>query len=333
MDSPDVEAIERTPRATLTPELIRELSSFGKRVSFSAGATVFLHGSPGETMYVVEDGEVGLVFDEGKPGKRLGPGSFFGELALLTGRRPRTAAAIATRDSVLRELDQATFDDILRNRPSLLAILLVQTCAYLVESEQHLIADLRRRNVELEQSLDYLRRMRQELDVAELRAQTDPLTGLYNRRCLDMQIDTVLQRAQEGRSQVAVILLDIDRFKEINDRHGHQAGDAVLREMGRILKSAVRQTDLPFRIGGDEFLVVMPGLGRGEAIRRSDLIRETLASATPELLHVAAPVHASLGVTMWRSDETWDTLFERLDCNLYRSKTSGGSRITRDEDP
>jgi diguanylate cyclase (GGDEF)-like protein len=332
VDSDQATAIERTPRATLTPELVVELSSFGRSVGFSKGSVVFHQAEPGDAMYIVERGEIGLVFEHGKPGKNLGPGGFFGELALLTGSRPRTATAVAVTDAILRMLDQTAFDELLANRPGLLAVLLVQTCAYLVESEQQLIADLQRRNLDLEQSLDFLRRMRQELDIAELRAQTDGLTGLYNRRCLDMQIGTILRRAYEGRTGLAVLLLDLDRFKDVNDRHGHQLGDAVLREVAQILKTAVRQTDLPFRIGGDEFLVLMPGLGPEDALRRGHHILAALLAAPQALPHLAAPVHASIGLTLLRDEESWASLFARADQNLYRAKSSGGGRIIQDED-
>lgn len=326
----DVIPAQGVPRATLTPELVAELSTFGRSVRFSRGSVVFRLNEPGESMYIVERGEIELVFEPGRPSKRLGPGSFFGELALLIGRRPRTATAVAATDASLRMLDQAAFDEILARRPSLLAVVLVQTCAYLVESEQRLIADLRRRNVELEQSLDYLRRMRQELDIAELRVQTDALTSLYNRRCLDMQIGAVLRRAAEAQTPVAVILLDLDRFKDVNDHHGHQTGDAVLREVGRVLKTAIRQTDLPFRIGGDEFLVVMPGLGEQEALRRARHILLKVTSVAADSLRLPSPVTASVGLTVWQSPEAWESLFSRADARLYRAKSSGGNRIVHE---
>ncbi|MBN1423270.1 GGDEF domain-containing protein [Candidatus Fermentibacteria bacterium] len=329
MESPSI-VMQRSPRATLTAELIRELSGFGRKTKFGAGAPVFSRGDEGETMYVVEQGEIELIFEHGKARKKLGPGSFFGELALLTGRRPRTAGAAAAADSVLRELDQAAFDQILRDRPALLAVLLVQTCAYLVESEQQLVADLTRRNLELEQSLDYLRRTQQELDVAELRARTDGLTGLYNRRCLDCQIPVMMERACAGRSELAALLIDLDQFKKVNDRFGHQIGDAVLREVASVLKVAVRQTDLPFRLGGDEFLVVMPGMSEDDALLRAEQILASLGARTNDFPPLTKPVRASIGVTLLRQGDTWESLFSRVDHNLYRAKSSGGSRIVRD---
>ncbi len=328
MGEPGLEC--RTSSPVLADDLMRELSSCGREVRFPAGATIFGYGEVGGAMYVVERGEVLLEFLEGKFAKRLGPGSFFGELALLGERRPRTATATALADSTLRELDHTVFDELLRISPRVLALLLRHTCRYLVESQERLLADVQRRNVELELSLDYLRRMKHELDVAELQAMTDQLTGLYNRHCLKAQIPSIEAGARDPTVGIAVLLLDLDGFKTVNDTCGHQVGDAVLREVGRLLRVWIRQSDLPFRMGGDEFLVVMRGIGREGALSRAEQMRsalEALARGFPSMPSV------SIGIATFQGGDTWETVLERADQNLYRAKSAGGNRVVQEVGP
>ena len=107
-------------------------------------------------------------------------------------------------------------------------------------------------------------RLVSELQVA---ARTDGLTGLPNRRAFEEHFERVVARASRTRRPFALLLADIDRFKELNDRHGHVAGDAALAELGRLLPAELRQHDVPARVGGDEFAVLLPDLEIGEAAR------------------------------------------------------------------
>ena len=157
--------------------------------------------------------------------KSLHAGEVFGELAFVTGRHLRTATArvkqLLTR---LRVIDEAAFGRISSiPQPRLLVRLLRHTCSYLLASENRLIESLRKKNRELESTLDYLRRTREEVDYQELLANTDQLTGLYNRRCLDRQLDKFIDRAHDTGTGLALILIDIDQFKGVNDTHGHAA--------------------------------------------------------------------------------------------------------------
>ena len=204
--------------------------------------------------------------------------------------------------------------------------LLRETCRYLLQSERELVASLARRNRELSQTLDYLRRTKEDLDARQLEARTDGLTGLYNRRCLDEQSVIMLRRAVDGRRAVMLILIDIDRFKLINDRCGHPVGDEVLKSVARLLRGAVRQTDLPCRIGGDEFAVLALDLEEGAARSLTARLLEAVRG-----LRVPGPAHdlkvsCSIGGAGLRQGETWEELFARADDNLYRAKETGTDR-------
>ena len=219
-----------------------------EEVQLSAGEVLFRQHDEGHSMYSIEEGELRILFENGEKPKLLGPGQFLGEISLLAPGVNRTATAVAESDCRLRVISQRTLDQLKAERPELLCSLLQETCAYLVVSERNLLDDLTKRNNELEHTLDYLRRTREELEATDLLAQTDELTRLYNRRCLNLQLPKFIQRAEASGNGLAVLLVDVDRFKPINDTHGHGAGDLVLREMAQLFKSRTRKTDLLCRL-------------------------------------------------------------------------------------
>jgi len=157
-------------------------------------------------------------------------------------------------------------------------------------------------------------------------AGTDPLTGLGNRRRLDAM--TAGSRTASGRaSAYSVVSLDIDHFKSYNDRHGHPAGDEVLRTVARLLRGGTRSDDLVARTGGEEFVIVMPETGSVEALAIAERLRRTIAEAP----WPCGPVTASLGVATVRgplSSEVYSTALEAADRALYRSKREGRNRVT-----
>ncbi|MDQ3914688.1 MAG: sensor domain-containing diguanylate cyclase [Actinomycetota bacterium] len=150
-------------------------------------------------------------------------------------------------------------------------------------------------------------------------ADTDGLTGLSNRRSLERALDREVSRAARTGDQLALVLLDIDHFKELNDRHGHQAGDDVLRSAGAALTAACRDFDTAARYGGEEFVVLLPGCGPGEAVAATERLRAAIASAGG-----GVPVTASAGVaTLPHNALDAAGLVRAADEALYRSKRRG----------
>ncbi|MFT4035252.1 MAG: sensor domain-containing diguanylate cyclase [Patulibacter sp.] len=157
--------------------------------------------------------------------------------------------------------------------------------------------------------------------LAEVRALavTDPLTGLPNRR----QLDTVLERAtaqvRRGHGTLAMMMIDIDHFKALNDTHGHQMGDEMLRRVARALDRDLAAGDLAARYGGEEFSIVMPGRSPQEVLAAANRLRRAVAQ-----LGGPVPVTVSIGVA-WAPDHgvTRDTLIEAADAALYRAKRGG----------
>ncbi|WP_309569709.1 GGDEF domain-containing protein [Deinococcus sp.] len=157
----------------------------------------------------------------------------------------------------------------------------------------------------------------------ERQALTDPLTGLPNRHATYAAIERLLEEAQEG-TPGSVILLDVDHFKAVNDAHGHPTGDRVLIALSDALRAHADSTHTPGRWGGEEFILVVPGLGLSEAAALAERLRTHLHS-TPH--PDAGVVTASFGVTTPLPGDDLGRLTARADQALYRAKTAGRNRV------
>jgi two-component system cell cycle response regulator len=167
-------------------------------------------------------------------------------------------------------------------------------------------------------------------DFALLRQESiiDPLTGLYNRRHLDAVLSRELEFAQRTQHEVALIMLDLDHFKSINDRFGHAAGDGVLRGVARVLRSRLRVYDTVCRYGGEEIVVVVPGTSLTIAKEVAEDLRVTIQDRKFDELDLQLGVTASLGVAAFPSiAPDADTLLRVADAALYRAKAGGRNRV------
>jgi diguanylate cyclase (GGDEF)-like protein len=167
-----------------------------------------------------------------------------------------------------------------------------------------------------------------EARVLELREMTlrDPLTGLYNRRYVSEAGRGLVFQSRRYGSDIHALMIDIDHFKRVNDELGHPKGDEVLRGIASILRVAIRESDMAARIGGEEFLVLLPKAGAESAHNIANRIRDLVGATTFE--GVPWPVTVSLGVTGIREGEDYESLVERADSYLYQSKRSGRNRVS-----
>jgi diguanylate cyclase (GGDEF)-like protein len=158
-------------------------------------------------------------------------------------------------------------------------------------------------------------------------AETDPLTWLFNRRHFDRRLEAELNRALRAEHLLALLMIDVDQFKSINDRFGHRTGDAVLRLVATGIKQAVRLYDVPTRYGGDEFAVILPEADSEVASRvaRRVLEKTALQALPPELASAGRTVGLSIGVaTFPRPSGDAPALIESADTAMYKAKESGG---------
>lgn len=168
----------------------------------------------------------------------------------------------------------------------------------------------------------YQERLRADLDRSLELAVTDPLTGLRNRRYVRRHLD-----AATRAGGAAVLLIDIDRFKPINDLHGHAAGDAALREVADRLRRHVRAADVVARYGGEEFLVVMAGALVEEAEGVAERLRLAIAEEPVDIGSARLRVTISIGIAVARPGEGTDSVVTAADSALYRAKRGGRDRV------
>jgi diguanylate cyclase (GGDEF)-like protein len=163
----------------------------------------------------------------------------------------------------------------------------------------------------------------------KLRSQAlrDPLTGLYNRRYMEDALERVVRLAERERTEVSVIMIDLDNFKRLNDQHGHAKGDAVLRDAAAAVTNQLRETDIACRYGGEELIVVLPNCGIDIAAAKAERIRISIeALSEPN----GAQVSASLGVASVPATSTSTRdLLANSDAALYRAKQEGRNRVVR----
>nr|WP_237392465.1 GGDEF domain-containing protein [Aurantiacibacter rhizosphaerae] len=162
---------------------------------------------------------------------------------------------------------------------------------------------------------------------AQKLANTDPLTQLPNRRCTFDRLESMIVMAEDGGTPLSVILFDVDHFKAVNDGYGHQVGDAVLQEMADLARKQVRQGDIVGRIGGEEFVWLVPGAQSKVARQLAERLREcveegTSASSLPK-------VTISVGLAHFRSGDTGQSLMARADAALYAAKDNGRNQVKR----
>lgn len=173
-----------------------------------------------------------------------------------------------------------------------------------------------------------IRNQQQRQEMAVL-ARRDPLTGVRNRRSMDDALQLAVSTASRTETPYALVMLDLDHFKTINDKHGHALGDEILVNLAQMVERNTRQSDQLFRFGGEEFVLLMPGVDHAgmkavvQGLRQK--IRSTLRS--PD-----GPVTASFGAALLDDNEDWESWLKRADDALYRAKESGRDCVVIDSE-
>lgn len=216
-----------------------------------------------------------------------------------------------------------------------------------ISERKRLEAAVRRANEELERRVTQrtleLARINDEKEVLlaglqaqrsslELLSREDSLTGLSNRRAYEMDLREEIEKASRSRSPLAAAMLDIDRFKTVNDRFGHALGDTVLRESARILRENCRSTDRISRYGGEEFAIAMPGTEMRTAFALCERIRGTFEQFAWNSLAPDLKVTISAGIAAWSAGADADELMAMADSSLYEAKRNGRNRTVMKQD-
>ncbi len=168
-----------------------------------------------------------------------------------------------------------------------------------------------------------------------LLSQIDALTGLGNRRAYDAGVPQELERCERRGSTASLLVIDIDHFKQVNDTFGHGFGDSVIRMLGVTVANSVRSSDLAFRYGGEEFVVLLPGLASAMALEVAERIMREFTNCSPSAPDGSRPfVSVSIGIAQMRAGDDTLALFGRADSAMYRAKQEGRCRtVVADESP
>ena len=291
-----------TISATFSGSELRELSR----------QDVLLHaGSTNDTLYIVLSGSLRVHMPGAdQPHVRLGVGECVGELSLIDGQEV-SADVMADEPTVVVAVDRDQLWWLIESSPEV-ARNLFRILAGRVRHDDAMLGESRRLHTHLERI-----------------ATIDALTGLRNRRWLDDMFPRQLDRASRTGQPVALLMIDVDRFKSLNDAHGHLVGDAVLCRLAQVLAGHVRAQDLLARYGGEEFVVLLPDTDADAAETSAERLRQAVevagreSSAPPQRLPA---VTVSLGVASRHEEEALASLLERADQALYRAKESGRNR-------
>jgi diguanylate cyclase (GGDEF)-like protein len=283
--------------------------------TLAPGEVLLTMGQENAVMYMILAGRLSVHLEGGPtsdPVAFLEAGQTVGELSVLDAR-PASAHVVAVAETRLLVVDHSGFWNLVDASHDF-AINLLMLLAQRLRANNTTVAT----NIRLQR--EYKRN-----------AMVDALTGLYNRRWLEDALPRFVNRFARSQQPLALLMIDVDHFKRVNDEHGHPAGDSVLVAVSHTLRGAVRPTDHVARYGGEEFAVLLPDTGPRAALGVAERLRSTIKhTAIRDLAGRLLPsVTVSIGGALLLEKEgTAVTLLAQADANLYVSKQSGRDRVT-----
>ena len=180
---------------------------------------------------------------------------------------------------------------------------------------------------ELEESKRTISKLTQLLEQVESKAMIDPLTQVFNRGTYNMEIVQMIKEFKRYKNPAALIIIDIDHFKMFNDDYGHKVGDAVLVLVASVIKGAVRDTDMVFRYGGEEFVVLLNKLDFKNALTVAEKVRSQIESHPLTNKSTVLNITVSIGLSCFKEGDMEASVFERADKALYQGKQNGRNRV------
>ncbi len=177
--------------------------------------------------------------------------------------------------------------------------------------------------------IDSLMALREEVETLADLVLTDPMTRLFNYRHFSQALEQELERTHRTGQPTALIMLDLDHFKRVNDTWGHEAGNRVLRHVGELMVTLLRKIDIPCRYGGEEFALILPGTPLPRAVNAAERLRAAIEETPVMLEEKPLLVTASMGVSVYQrsSNLSADSFVKQVDALLYVAKTQGRNRV------
>jgi diguanylate cyclase (GGDEF)-like protein len=312
----------------LTKKEIQGLIELLHPRELSEGETLFQQDDPGGELFVVESGALGIsvTLDDGKKLEiaEFKEGDFFGEMSIFE-KEPRSATCHAKGRCRLLAMNEREFFRLVESNPASAGKVM-----------SRMLAVTRQR---LEDTGGFLTDMVQWGEEARRRAITDPLTGLYNRRYLEEALEEYFMKARHAKKPLSLVMLDLDHFRQINEKFSEKVGDRVITAASEIYRRFLRSTDVAARYGGDEFTFILPDTdtqtahnlmeGIRRAIEESDLLERAVPDSQVKSRRASLPkITTSQGLACYpEHGSEAKTLHEAADSALYRAKESGRNRI------
>ncbi len=177
--------------------------------------------------------------------------------------------------------------------------------------------------------LDELGRLRSEMQTLNAQLRIDALTGLYNFRHFSQALDVEMERTRRSGKPTSLMVIDLDNFKHVNDKYGHDLGNKVLSELALLLDGTTRKLDVACRYGGEEFTVILPDTSLLAAVQLAERLRELIEQKRIDTGEGQIAVTASFGVDCYETDtgETWQQFMDRADSFLLQAKRSGKNKV------
>jgi diguanylate cyclase (GGDEF)-like protein len=295
------------------PDDIQQLLQNCDRRDLATGETLLSPGAKNEHVFIVLSGSLDVhVGSAGTPAlATMEVGACVGEMSIIEDRDP-SAYVVAAEDTHLLVIHQTVLWEMVNASHEFSKNLLV-VLSERVRSHNRVIAD----------SYGELRKF-------ERHATTDALTGLGNRHSMEESFPREISRCEQDDRPVALIMIDVDNFKDFNDKFGHIAGDRALSAVASVLKTQFRPHDVLIRYGGDEFTVLLPGVDAEHALVIADRVRQSVSGDTGDgsdsLIQI--PVRISMGIAELEKSGTLDKLIRAADAALYRAKRSGRDAVS-----
>ncbi len=210
--------------------------------------------------------------------------------------------------------------------------LLLQQTQSLQTRTRQMVEDVQEAREQVSDANKKVEILKKQMEKVKQEIIIDPLTRVYNRRAYDDKIKQEMMGYQRYGRPTALMIVDIDHFKQVNDSYGHRTGDGVLRILSEVMKKEIREIDVLARYGGEEFALILPHTSYQRALEVAERIRQKVEASRFTYKGKPFSVTISIGVGTLQENDTLDSYVERVDQALYRAKNSGRNRVVGEED-